>query len=71
MQSNLNPNDAVNIPCPTCGEKNPQTIGDLMHAPRLRCPKCGVLFAVDTKKILQRVKEAQEKMTDQQRRFGR
>lgn len=71
MQPNLDPNDAVNIPCPTCGEKTPQTVGDLMHTPRLRCKKCGVQFTVDAKKILQRVKEAQAGMTEQQRRFGR
>jgi len=71
MAMNLDPEATVNIPCPTCGEKTEQTIATIGLSPRIRCPACGVLFAVDGKKILKRVKEAQEAIDLQRRRLGR
>lgn len=71
MPMKLDPDATVNLPCPRCGEKSPQTIATLQLSPRIRCTACGTLFAVDAKKILQRVKEAQEKIDLERRRLGR
>ncbi len=64
-------NALVNIPCPGCGEKTPQTVATLGDSPRIRCPKCGVLFKVDARKIMQKIKEAQANADLAQRRFNR
>lgn len=71
MAINLDPEATVNIPCPSCGEKSELTVADLGLSPRIRCTACGVLFAVDGKKILKRVREAQEAIELQRRRLGR
>jgi len=70
MPSNLDRNATVNIPCPKCGNKTEQTIATLELSPRLRCPTCLVLFRVDFKKIMQRIKEAEAKIDNQKRRMG-
>ncbi len=70
MAINLDPEATVNIPCPSCGEKSELTVADLGLSPRIRCTACGVLFAVDGKKILKRVREAQEAIELQRRRLG-
>lgn len=70
MAINLDPEATVNLPCPSCGEKSEQTIATIGMSPRIRCPTCGVLFAVDGKKILKRIKEAQEAIELQRRKLG-
>jgi late competence protein required for DNA uptake (superfamily II DNA/RNA helicase) len=70
MPSKLDRDATVNIPCPKCGNKTEQTIATLELSPRLRCPTCLVLFRVDFKKIMQRIKEAEAKIQDQKRRTG-
>lgn len=70
MPQNLDRNASVSIPCPQCGKKFEQTVGELEAAPRLRCPACGVALRVDAKKILQKVKEAAAKAGAAPRGFG-
>jgi late competence protein required for DNA uptake (superfamily II DNA/RNA helicase) len=70
MPSKLDRDATVNIPCPKCGNKTEQAIATLELSPRLRCPTCLVLFRVDFKKIMQRIKEAEAKIQDQKRRTG-
>jgi uncharacterized Zn finger protein len=71
MAMNLDPQATVKLPCPSCGEKTEQTIADIGLSPRIRCPSCGVQFAVDGQKILKRIKEAQEAIELERRRRGR
>lgn len=70
MPRNLDPNATVNVPCPKCGHKTEQTVATLEMSPRLRCPRCLVLFRVDARKIMQRLKEAEAKIENQKRRPG-
>ncbi len=70
MPIKLDPNATVAIPCPQCGEKTAVTVGELGLSPRLRCPACGTLMRVDARKILERVKEAEEKSQAERRRRG-
>ncbi|MGC9971376.1 MAG: hypothetical protein ABSE56_12390 [Bryobacteraceae bacterium] len=70
MAFKLDPEATVNLPCPSCGEKSEQTIATIGMSPRIRCPTCGVLFAVDGKKIMKRIKEAQEAIELQRRKLG-
>jgi uncharacterized Zn finger protein len=70
MPKHLDPDATVNIPCPQCGEKTEQTIATLELSPRIRCEACGVMYAVDGRKILKRVREAQDAIDAQKRRLG-
>ena len=66
----IDPNAFVNVPCPKCGDKTPQTVATIQSSPRLRCPSCGVLFTVNATKVMAKLKEAQAKAEQSQRRSG-
>ena len=66
----IDPNALVNVPCPQCGDKTPQTVATLQSSPRLRCPSCGVQFTVNAAKVMAKLKEAQAKAEQSQRRSG-
>ena len=69
MRPKLDPNALVNIPCPKCGEKTPQTVATLEMSPRLRCDFCGSMFGVNFAKIAKKLEEAQAKIDLERRRF--
>lgn len=69
MRPKLDPNALVNIPCPKCGEKTPQTVATLETSPRIRCEACGSLFGINFTKIAKKLEEAQAKMDAQRRGF--
>jgi len=69
MRTKLDPNAIVNIPCPQCGEKTPQTVATIETSPRIRCAKCGVMFGINATKLMKKLQEAQAKMDLEQRRF--
>jgi ribosomal protein S27AE len=69
MRPKLDPDAIVNLPCPKCGEKVPQTIAELEHSPRIRCGKCGNLFGVSYAKIVKKLEEAQARAEAQRRGF--
>ncbi len=70
MTKRLDPNATVAIPCPACGEKTVQTVASLGNSPRIRCPKCGILMKVDARKIMEKIKQAEQEADSLQRRFG-
>ncbi len=70
MQPKIDRTAIVNIPCPTCGEKIAETVGELERGPRLRCPKCGVSIQVDAQKIMQKIRAAAAKVAESGRGFG-
>ena len=69
MRTKLDPNALVNIPCPKCGEKTPQTVGMLETSPRIRCESCGSLFGVNFTKIAKKIEEAQAEAEAARRGF--
>jgi uncharacterized Zn finger protein len=69
MRPKLDPNAIVNIPCPKCGEKTPQTVAAIETSPRIRCSACGVLFGVNAARIMKKIEEAQAKIDAGRRGF--
>ncbi len=69
MPHKLDPNAVVNLPCPQCGEKTPQTVAELEHSPRIRCANCGSMFGVNFAKIVKKLEEAQAKIDLERRRL--
>ena len=65
----VDPDAIVNLPCPKCGEKTPQTVAELQSSPRIRCGKCGSMFGVSYAKIMKKLEEAQAKADAQRRGF--
>ena len=70
MRPKLDPNAIVNLPCPKCGEKSPQTVAALETSPRIRCEKCGNIFGVSFAKIAKKLEEAQAKIEAERYRRG-
>ncbi len=62
MQPKFDRDATVNLACPQCGEKTPQTIATLELSPRLRCPACGILFKVDWRKLAEKLKQVRPKI---------
>jgi transposase-like protein len=67
---NIDRNASVRIPCPQCGQKTEQTVANLEFSPRLRCPVCGASFAVNYRKLLEKLKQAEAQAELERRRSG-
>ena len=70
MPYHIDPSALVNIPCPTCGEKTPQTVAAIETSPRLRCPACDTSFSVNARKVMDKVRAAAEQAELERRRRG-
>jgi predicted RNA-binding Zn-ribbon protein involved in translation (DUF1610 family) len=70
MPSNIDPSALVNIPCPRCGEKTAQTVAVIQSSPRLSCPACGTMFAVNARKVMDKLRAAEEQAELERRRRG-
>jgi uncharacterized Zn finger protein len=70
MAVNIDPSALVNIPCPGCGEKTPQTVAIIQSSPRLRCPACGIMFAINAKKVMDKLRAVEEQAELDRRRRG-
>ncbi len=67
---NIDPSALVNIPCPRCGEKTAQSVAAIESSPRLRCEACGAMFAVNARKVMEKLRAAQEQAEFERRRRG-
>jgi transcription elongation factor Elf1 len=70
MAYNIDPNALVNIPCPSCGEKTPVSIATIDTSPRLVCEACGATYAINARKVMDKVRAAQEQAELERRRRG-
>ena len=70
MHPDIDPSALVNIPCPRCGEKTAQSVATIETSPRLRCPKCGTLFAVNARKVMEKLRAVEEQAELERRRRG-
>jgi len=70
MAYNIDPSALVNIPCPSCGEKTPQTVATIQSSPRLRCPACGTMFAINARKVMDKLRAVEEQAELDRRRRG-
>ena len=70
MPHDIDPSALVNIPCPRCGKKTPQTVATIQSSPRLRCPACDTMFAVNAGKVMDKIREVEEQAELERRRRG-
>jgi uncharacterized Zn finger protein len=70
MAHNIDPSALVNIPCPRCGEKTAQTVSAIQSSPRLRCPACGTMFAVNARKVMDKLRAVEEQAELDRRRHS-
>lgn len=70
MFKNIDPDATVNIPCPQCGHKSEYAVKILETSPRLRCPTCGAMFAVNARKLSEKLEAAQKQAELERRRSG-
>jgi uncharacterized Zn finger protein len=66
----IDPSALVNIPCPRCGDKTAHSVAALQASPRLRCPACGTMFAVNAAKVMDKIRAVQEQAELDRRRRG-
>jgi transcription elongation factor Elf1 len=70
MPYNIDPAALVNIPCPRCGEKTALSVATIETSPRLPCPACGAMFAVNTRKVMEKLRAFQKQAELERRRRG-
>jgi transcription elongation factor Elf1 len=70
MPQNIDPSALVNIPCPSCGQKNPVSVAIIETSPRIPCEACGANFAINGQKVMDKVRAAHEQMELDRRRRG-
>ena len=70
MPHDIDPSALVNIPCPSCGKKTEQTVATIQTSPRLRCPSCGVMFAINARKVMDKIRAVEEQAELERRRRG-
>jgi transcription elongation factor Elf1 len=70
MPDNIDPTALVNLPCPACAQKTAVSVATLQTAPRIRCESCGTTFAVNVRKVMDKVRAAQEQADMERRRRG-
>ena len=70
MPYNIDPTALVNLPCPRCGEKTAETVATIQTSPRLRCPACGAMFAVNAQKVMEKLRAFEEQAELERRRRG-
>jgi hypothetical protein len=70
MPFNVDPNALVNIPCPSCGHKTPLSVATIETSPRMPCPACGAMFAVNARKVMEKLKAVMEQAELDRRRRG-
>jgi uncharacterized Zn finger protein len=68
--ADIDPDALVNIPCPSCGEKTAQTVAAIESSPRIRCAACGIMFAVNARKVMDKLRAVQEQAELERRRRG-
>ena len=54
----------LQIPCPGCGQKIPETIGRLQDDPKITCPACGKLILVSTTELDKGIKAVEKSLGD-------
>lgn len=57
----------LQIPCPNCQQKIPETIGRLKDDPNVTCSSCGTAFTVNSTEFDKGVEAAEKMLAD----FGR
>ncbi len=64
-------NEGVEIPCPKCGQKIAQRLGDLTRQDdhQLDCPGCGAAIRLDTKELRKGIEATEQTLDDLKRRF--
>jgi len=70
MPHNIDPSALVNIPCPACGQKTAVSVATIQSSPRLRCEACGVMYAINAQKVMDKLRAAQEQAELERRRRG-
>ena len=70
MPHNIDPSDLVNIPCPSCGQKTAVSVATIESSPRLRCEACGAVYAINARKVMDKLRAAQEQAELERRRRG-
>jgi len=70
MPFHIDPTALVNLPCPRCGEKTAETVAVIQTSPRLRCPACGAMFAVNAQKVMEKLRAVEEQAELERRRRG-
>ena len=70
MPHNIDPSALVNVPCPSCGHKSPVSVGTIETSPRLVCESCGANFAINSQKVMDKIRAAQEQAELDRRRRG-
>jgi uncharacterized Zn finger protein len=70
MHYNIDPSALVNIPCPSCGEKTAVSVATIETSPRLRCEACGAMYAINARKVMDKLQAAQEQAELERRRRG-
>jgi len=70
MPYNIDPSALVNIPCPRCGEKTAQSVATIQSSPRLVCAACDASFTVNARKVMDKLRAAEEQAEMERRRRG-
>jgi transcription elongation factor Elf1 len=70
MPHNIDPSALVNIPCPNCGHKTAVSVATIETSPRLGCESCGAMFAINARKVMDKIQAAQEQAELDRRRRG-
>ena len=70
MPYDIDPSALVNLPCPRCGEKTAQSVATIQTSPRLRCAACGAMFAVNARKVMEKLQAAEAQAELERRRRG-
>jgi DNA-directed RNA polymerase subunit RPC12/RpoP len=70
MLSKLFSNAKIDIPCPKCGYKTKQTIGGFQRDPKIACPGCGGVIAIDAAPFRKGFAEAERDLDALRRELG-
>lgn len=69
--TNLLDGQTIELPCPNCGRKLPQTVAKIKTNPTLRCTGCGNSFRVDANQFRTEISKVEKSLADLKRTLGR
>jgi len=61
----------LDIPCPKCKHKIPETVGRLETNPDLTCPNCGASFQIEAEELKRVLADAERALAEFKRKLER
>ncbi len=67
MPRGLFDNEAINIPCPKCGNQSRKTVGWLKRNSNFPCSRCGETIEVNPEQFRREISNAEKELKDFQK----